>query len=151
MNALRPQVVHALFREPRDVEQLLPVRLDGDRPRRLLTSLVPVEVFEHVWLCGPLQLAEEARPAPASLLSVYTSSSSTPMPRRSENGTTMLDGRRGTTAVSREITLLDGAHATRGDLSYGCKCGTCRAVIRARSTCAATTRSNPRRSRPGSS
>ena len=47
--------------------------------------------------------------------------------------TTVLDGLRTTSTVSRETTLLDGAQATRADLPFACKggvCGTCRAVVR---------------------
>ena len=41
------QLVHVLSREPRDVE-LFSGRLDADRLRRLLTTLVPVARFDHV-------------------------------------------------------------------------------------------------------
>ncbi|MFB4284030.1 MULTISPECIES: 1,2-phenylacetyl-CoA epoxidase subunit PaaE [unclassified Nonomuraea] len=146
----RFQVVHTLSREPRDVE-LLSGRLDGDRLRRLLTSLVPAEVFDHVWLCGPLQMIEEARPVLAELgvaagrvhVELFYADAPPPPPRRTEGGlppgattelTTVLDGLRTTSTVSRESTLLDGAQATRADLPFACKggvCGTCRAVVRA--------------------
>jgi ring-1,2-phenylacetyl-CoA epoxidase subunit PaaE len=64
-----------------------------------------------------------------------------PPPRRAGNEltgattelTTVLDGLRATSTVSRETTLLDGAQAGRGDLPFACKggvCGTCRAVVR---------------------
>ncbi|GAA4908357.1 ring-1,2-phenylacetyl-CoA epoxidase subunit PaaE [Nonomuraea thailandensis] len=144
----RLQVVHTLSREPRDVE-LLSGRLDGDRLRRLLTGLVPVEVFDHVWLCGPLQMVEEARTVLAGLgvppervhVELFYADAPPPPPRRAGNElsgattelTTVLDGLRTTSTVSRETTLLDGAQAGRGDLPFACKggvCGTCRAVVR---------------------
>ncbi|MFB4262346.1 1,2-phenylacetyl-CoA epoxidase subunit PaaE [Nonomuraea sp. GTA35] len=144
----RLQVVHTLSREPRDVE-LLSGRLDGDRLRRLLTGLVPVEVFDHVWLCGPLQMVEEARTVLAGLgvprdrvhVELFYADAPPPPPRRAGNEltgattelTTVLDGLRTTSTVSRGTTLLDGAQAGRGDLPFACKggvCGTCRAVVR---------------------
>ncbi|MFI6712680.1 1,2-phenylacetyl-CoA epoxidase subunit PaaE [Nonomuraea sp. NPDC050478] len=150
----RLQVVHTFSREPREVE-LLSGRLDGDRLRRLLTGLVPVEVFDHVWLCGPLRMIEEARPVLAELgvpaervhVELFYADAPPPAPRRTGDGipsgattelttelTTVLDGRRTTSTVSRETTLLDSAQAARGDLPFACKggvCGTCRAVVRA--------------------
>ncbi|SDI13478.1 1,2-phenylacetyl-CoA epoxidase subunit PaaE [Nonomuraea jiangxiensis] len=145
----RLQIVHTLSREPRDVE-LLSGRLDGDRLRRLLTCLVPVEVFDHVWLCGPLQLVESARPVLAGLgvpadrvhVELFYADAPPSPPRRAAGEvpgattelTVVLDGLRTTATVSRETTLLDGAQATRGDLPFACKggvCGTCRAVVRA--------------------
>jgi ring-1,2-phenylacetyl-CoA epoxidase subunit PaaE len=64
-----------------------------------------------------------------------------PRPRRADGVpagatsvlTTVLDGLRATSVVSRETTLLEGAQATRSDLPFACKggvCGTCRAVVR---------------------
>ncbi|WP_378790267.1 1,2-phenylacetyl-CoA epoxidase subunit PaaE [Nonomuraea fastidiosa] len=144
----RLQIVHALSREPRDVE-LLSGRLDGDRLRRLLTRLVPVEVFDHVWLCGPLQMIDEARPVLAELgvpaervhVELFYADAPPPPPRRDDSVppgattelTTVLDGLRTTSTVSRETTLLEGAQASRADLPFACKggvCGTCRAVVR---------------------
>ncbi|GAA3671237.1 phenylacetate-CoA oxygenase/reductase subunit PaaK [Nonomuraea antimicrobica] len=146
----RLQVVHTLSREPRDVE-LLSGRLDGDRLRRLLTRLVPVEVFDHVWLCGPLEMVQDARTVLAGLgvpagrvhVELFYVDEPPPRPRRAEEGvltgattelTTVLDGVRATAPVSRETTILDGAQATRSDLPFACKggvCGTCRALVRA--------------------
>ena len=144
----RLQLAHVLSREPRDVE-LFSGRLDGDRLRRLLTDLVPVEVFDHVWLCGPLRMIEEARAVLADLavparnvhVELFYVDAPPPRPRRAEEQptgatsvlTTVLDGLRTTSTVSRETTLLDGAQATRADLPFACKggvCGTCRAVVR---------------------
>ncbi|GAA1684041.1 phenylacetate-CoA oxygenase/reductase subunit PaaK [Nonomuraea maheshkhaliensis] len=145
----RLQVVHTLSREPRDVE-LLSGRLDGDRLRRLLTTLVPVEVFDHVWLCGPLRMIEESRAVLAELgvpaervhVELFYADAPPPPPRRTGGGipagattelTTVLDGLRTTSTVSRDVPILDAAQATRADLPFACKggvCGTCRAVVR---------------------
>ncbi|WP_214409212.1 1,2-phenylacetyl-CoA epoxidase subunit PaaE [Sphaerisporangium fuscum] len=145
----RLQLVHVLSREPRDVE-LFSGRLDGDRLRRLLTGPVPAEVFDHVWLCGPLRMVQHARavltelgvPADRVHVELFHVDEPPPRPRRPGDRiapgattelTTVLDGVRTTSAVSRERTLLDGAQATRSDLPFACKggvCGTCRAVVR---------------------
>lgn len=144
----RLQIVHVLSREPRDVE-LFSGRLDADRLRRLLTDLVPIEAFDHVWLCGPLRLVEDARevltglgvPAGNVHVELFYVDAPPPQPRRADGAptgattelTTVLDGLRTTSAVSRKTTILDGAQATRSDLPFACKggvCGTCRAVVR---------------------
>ncbi|GLY33262.1 1,2-phenylacetyl-CoA epoxidase subunit PaaE [Kineosporia sp. NBRC 101731] len=149
-NAHGPQVqiVHVLSREPRDVE-LFSGRLDADRVRRLLTELVPVETFDRIWLCGPLDLVESSRKVLASLgvaagkihVELFYVDTPPPQPVRDSavlegvttELTTVLDGLRSTTAVSRDVAILEGAQATRADLPFACKggvCGTCRAVVR---------------------
>ncbi|MFD0683475.1 1,2-phenylacetyl-CoA epoxidase subunit PaaE [Actinomadura fibrosa] len=145
----RLQTVHVLSREPREVE-LFSGRLDAGRLRRLLTGLVPVEVFDHVWVCGPLRMVEDARtvltdlgvPADRVHVELFYVDAPPPEPRRVEDGlpsgattelTTILDGLRTTTTVSRAATILDGAQAARADLPFACKggvCGTCRAAVR---------------------
>ena len=60
------QLVHVLSREPRDVE-LFSGRLDADRLRRLLTTLVPAARFDHVWLCGPHAMLLDAQEVLAEL------------------------------------------------------------------------------------
>lgn len=144
----RFQMVHVLSREPRDVE-LFSGRLDRDRLRRLLTDLIPAETFDHVWLCGPLRMLEDARAVLADLavpatvhVELFYVDEPPPQPRRTAAGpgpgpttelTMMLDGLRTTSTVPRDTTLLEGAQATRADLPFACKggvCGTCRAVVR---------------------
>ncbi|MGH3387426.1 MAG: 1,2-phenylacetyl-CoA epoxidase subunit PaaE [Actinomadura sp.] len=145
----RLQVVHVLSREPRDVE-LFSGRLDGDRLHRLLTGLVPAEVFDHIWLCGPLRMIQDARavltglgvPAHRVHVELFYVDAPPPQPRRADDApppgatselTTVLDGRQATSIVSRETTILDGAQAARADLPFACKggvCGTCRAIVR---------------------
>ncbi len=56
----RLDLVHVLSREPRDVE-LFSGRLEGDRLRRLLTTLVPLAAVDHVWLCGPFGMIADSR------------------------------------------------------------------------------------------
>ncbi|MDL4814343.1 1,2-phenylacetyl-CoA epoxidase subunit PaaE [Actinomadura opuntiae] len=144
----RLQIAHVLSREPRDVE-LFSGRLDHDRLTRLLTGLVPVEVFDHVWLCGPLQMVQDARqvltglgvPADRVHVELFYVDAPPPQPRRTDDTvigattelTVVLDGLRTTSRVSRETTILEGAQRTRADLPFACKggvCGTCRALVR---------------------
>ncbi|MCE0535131.1 phenylacetate-CoA oxygenase/reductase subunit PaaK [Kineosporia rhizophila] len=149
-NAFGPrlQIAHVLSREPRDVE-LFSGRLDGERVRRLLTELVPFEVFDQVWLCGPLPLVLECRRVLTELgvpderihVELFHVDEPPPQPRRDPERplgattslTTVLDGVRTTGETSREKTILDGAQGIRADLPFACKggvCGTCRAAVR---------------------
>jgi ring-1,2-phenylacetyl-CoA epoxidase subunit PaaE len=144
----RLQVSHVLSREPRDVE-LFSGRLDRDRLARLLTDVSPAETYDHVWLCGPLQMIEDARTVLAGLgvpaervhVELFYVDAPPPRPRRAAveisgattSLTTVLDGRKATTTVARDTTILDGASASRADLPFACKggvCGTCRALVR---------------------
>jgi ring-1,2-phenylacetyl-CoA epoxidase subunit PaaE len=135
------------YREPRDVE-LFSGRLDADRLRRLLTVLVPVEGVDHVWLCGPFGLINDAREVLAELgvpkdrvhFELFYVDEPPPELHRPDavvegetsEVTLSLDGRTTTAAQSKDTTILDGATGTRHDLPYACKggvCGTCRARV----------------------
>ncbi|MEU4564298.1 1,2-phenylacetyl-CoA epoxidase subunit PaaE [Actinoplanes sp. NPDC023936] len=144
----RLQVTHVLSREPRDVE-LFSGRLDADRLRRLLRDVIPAETFDHVWLCGPLAMIEDARAVLTALgvaasrihVELFYVDEPPPQPRRAAAEmtgavtalTTILDGRKATATVAQSTTILDGAQASRADLPFACKggvCGTCRALVR---------------------
>jgi ring-1,2-phenylacetyl-CoA epoxidase subunit PaaE len=139
---------HVLSREPRDAE-LFSGRLDADRLRRLLTALVPVRAMDHVWLCGPFAMINDARsvlaelgvpedrvhfelfyvdePPPELVREIAVADGET------SDVTVVLDGLSATSPMSRGQTILDGAQATRSDLPFACKggvCGTCRALVR---------------------
>ena len=147
-HADRLDLVHVLSREPREVD-LFSGRLDADRLRRLLTSLVPTDGLDHVWLCGPFGLIEDARAVlgelgvPADRVHVEHFHVDQPppvlrQPDRVVEGdtsevTVVLDGRRTTSAMPRDETVLDAAQRVRSDLPFACKggvCGTCRARVR---------------------
>ncbi|OLR92840.1 1,2-phenylacetyl-CoA epoxidase subunit PaaE [Actinokineospora bangkokensis] len=144
----RFDLAHVLSREPRDVE-LFSGRLDADRLRRLLTALVRLDRVDHVWLCGPLGLLDDARAVLAELgvdpakvhFELFHVDEPPPRVRRPDavvegdtsDVTIVLDGRSTTAAVPRSSTILDAAQKLRGDVPFACKggvCGTCRAQVR---------------------
>jgi len=144
----RFQVVHVLSREPRDVE-LLSGRLDADRLRRLVDLLVPVDAVDHVWLCGPFEMINDARavleelgfPADRIHFELFYVDEPPPELHRPDPAlegevsevTIVLDGLSSTAPMPRSSTILDAAQASRSDLPFACKggvCGTCRALVR---------------------
>ena len=145
----RLNLVHVLSREPRDVE-LFSGRLDADRVRRLLTTLVPLHGLDHVWLCGPFGLVADARAVLDELginrskvhVELFYVDEPPPELHRQDaviEGdvsavTIVLDGRATTAPMSKLQSILDSAAATRADLPFACKggvCGTCRAQVTA--------------------
>jgi ring-1,2-phenylacetyl-CoA epoxidase subunit PaaE len=146
-HADRLDLVHVLSREPREVD-LFSGRLDADRLRRLLTTLVPTDGLDHVWLCGPFGLIKDARavlgelgvPAERVHVEHFYVDQPPPVlrhPDRVVEGdtsevTVVLDGRRTTSPMPRDETVLDAAQRVRSDLPFACKggvCGTCRARV----------------------
>jgi ring-1,2-phenylacetyl-CoA epoxidase subunit PaaE len=144
----RFSMVHVLSREPRDVE-LFSGRLDADRLRRLLSVLVPVGSMDHVWLCGPFAMINDARTVleelgvPAERVHFELFYVDEPPPELHRAGpvvtgetsdvTVVLDGLSATAPMPRDQTILDAAQAARSDLPFACKggvCGTCRALVR---------------------
>jgi ring-1,2-phenylacetyl-CoA epoxidase subunit PaaE len=143
----RLDLVHVLSREPRDVD-LFSGRLDADRLRRLLTTLVPLRGLDHVWLCGPFGLVTDARRVLEELgvdrgkvhFELFHVDEPPPPVVRPDamlegevsEVTVVLDGRSTTTSMSQHRSVLDGAAAVRHDVPFACKggvCGTCRARV----------------------
>ncbi len=143
----RLDLVHVLSREPRDVE-LFSGRLEGDRLRRLLTTLVPLASVDHVWLCGPFGMIADARAVLEELgvsrdrvhFELFYVDEPPPELDRPEavltgetsNVTVVLDGRSTTAPMPRAQSILDAAQRVRADLPFACKggvCGTCRAHL----------------------
>ena len=144
----RFEVIHVLSREPRDVE-LFSGRLDADRMRRILTSLVPVADVDGFWLCGPFPMIESARDVlhdlgvPDEIVHrelFFVDDVPPPPVDHTEAGiegpssrvTVTLDGRTTELSLPRDRPVLDAAQETRADLPYACKggvCGTCRAKV----------------------
>lgn len=143
----RFDLIHVLSREPRDVE-LFSGRLDAARLRTILTELVPVDEMDHVWLCGPFAMIQDARGVLHELgvdpgkvhVELFFVDEPPPVLRHAEKEldgvtsdvTVVLDGRSSTTPMSRVRSILDSAQDRRSDLPYACKggvCGTCRARV----------------------
>lgn len=145
----RFQLFHVLSREPQDV-QWLNGRIDADKLRTLLASVLPVETVDEWYLCGPFQMVESARNVladngvgedhvhheifhvddggtPPSRVEVDTSAPAEAVV------TVNLDGR--TTRVempSKAETILDATLRSRPDAPFSCTggvCGTCRARV----------------------
>ena len=144
----RLQTVHVLSREPRDVE-LFSGRLDAERIRKLLEVLVPLDTIDHVWLCGPFAMIQDARAVLAELgfpadrvhFELFYVDEPPPELHRADpevagetsEVTVVLDGLSSTAPMPRSQTILDSAQASRSDLPFACKggvCGTCRALVR---------------------
>ena len=144
----RLQVVHVLSREPRDVE-LFSGRLDAARIRRLVDLLVPATDVDHVWLCGPYAMINDARavlgelgvPAERIHFELFYVDEPPPELHRAEavvdgetsEVTIVLDGLSATATLPRDRSILDAAQSLRTDLPFACKggvCGTCRALVR---------------------
>ncbi|GAB7003420.1 phenylacetate-CoA oxygenase/reductase subunit PaaK [Nocardioides sp. AN3] len=140
-------LVHVLSREPRDVE-LFSGRLDADRLRTILRLLVPLDEVDHVWLCGPLGMIEDARGVLTALgvapervhFELFFVDEPPPQLRHEDprlegvtsEVTVVLDGRSTTTPMARTQSILDSAQTHRTDLPFACKggvCGTCRAHV----------------------
>ncbi|OBI49773.1 phenylacetic acid degradation protein [Mycobacterium kyorinense] len=146
----RFELIHVLSREPRGVD-LFSGRLDADRIRGLLQTLVPIDAVDHFWLCGPhgmvvdaqrvlrdlgvpgdrvhreLFFVEDVAPPPAHHLEATADGPTSEV-------TIILDGRSSTLRLPRHSTVLDAAQRSRDDLPFACKggvCGTCRAKVTA--------------------
>lgn len=143
----RLDLVHVLSREPREVE-LFSGRLDADRLRTMLTTLIPIDAMDHIWLCGPFGMIADARAVlealgvPRDRVHVELFFVDVPPPQArhpdaivegvASDVTVVLDGRRTTARMPRNATILDWAQKVRSDLPFACKggvCGTCRARL----------------------
>ncbi|RCW46991.1 ring-1,2-phenylacetyl-CoA epoxidase subunit PaaE [Halopolyspora algeriensis] len=144
----RLELVHVLSREPRESE-LVSGRLDADKLRGLLGTLVPFEGDEHWWLCGPYGMVTGAQEVLDELgvpdgnvhRELFYVDDVPPEPvRHEESGidgpssevTVTLDGRSTPLSLPRDTPVLDAAQKIRSDLPFACKggvCGTCRAKV----------------------
>ncbi|RLV50751.1 phenylacetate-CoA oxygenase/reductase subunit PaaK [Nocardioides mangrovicus] len=143
------QLVHVLSREPREVD-LFSGRLDAERLRRLLTTVAPAGRADHVWLCGPHAMIEDAREVLDELgvaadrvhFELFYVDAPPPELERPDvevsgatvEVTVVLDGSSATASLPASKSVLDGAAVMRSDLPFACKggvCGTCRAKVTA--------------------
>ncbi len=148
-NAYGPRLhlLHVLSREPMEAE-IFTGRLDADKLRTLLSSLVDTSDVDHWWLCGPLGMTEDAvevltgfgvdrKRVHRELFYVDEPPPELHRPDAEVSGetsevTVVLNGRATTLTLPRAETVLDSAQQVRGDLPFACKggvCGTCRAKV----------------------
>jgi ring-1,2-phenylacetyl-CoA epoxidase subunit PaaE len=145
----RLELIHVLSREPQDVD-LFTGRIDAEKLRALLGTLISAEAVDEWYLCGPYEMVEALRPAladagvdPAHVhFELFHVEDAPPPARRRERPagaepdstvTITLDGRASTFPLDRDgDRILDAALRVRNDAPYACKggvCGTCRAKL----------------------
>jgi ring-1,2-phenylacetyl-CoA epoxidase subunit PaaE len=144
----RLSVFHVLSQEEQDLA-VLNGRLDGDKVRLLLRSLVPAAMVDHVFICGPEGMAEDIGAALAGLgispdkihverfVSVLggrprAKPATIVADAPSRIATLIFDGKRRDVPVAEGEAILDAALRAGMDLPYACKggmCCTCRAKV----------------------
>ncbi|GAA0816219.1 1,2-phenylacetyl-CoA epoxidase subunit PaaE [Spirilliplanes yamanashiensis] len=138
----RLQVVHVLSREPGEAP-LLSGRIDADRMRRLLDTLLPP--VDEWFLCGPYGMVTDVRAVLAERGAqrvhqelFFADDAPPPAPARpttaqaGAEATVLLDGRATTVTVAPGERVLDAALRVRPELPFACKggvCSTCRAKV----------------------
>ena len=144
----RLSVFHVLSREQQDVP-VLNGRLDAEKVRLLLRHLVPADMVDHVFLCGPASMIDEVEATLAGLglrpeqvhVERFVSALGgkprpKPAPARIETpyatAGLVVDGRWAEVPVAEDESVLDAALRAGLDLPYACKggmCSTCRARV----------------------
>ncbi|HEY0617311.1 MAG TPA: 1,2-phenylacetyl-CoA epoxidase subunit PaaE [Kribbella sp.] len=146
--AERLHLVHVLSRESTEVE-LFSGRIDGDRLRRMIDTILPVKTVDEWFLCGPYAmvvgaqevLLDEGVPRESVHAELFHVGDEAPVARVEETAidedaaevTVILDGRRSTFPLGEHAkAVLDATLAVRTDAPFACKggvCGTCRAKV----------------------
>jgi ring-1,2-phenylacetyl-CoA epoxidase subunit PaaE len=144
----RLSVFHVISGEEQDIP-ILHGRLDGDKVRVLLRSLVPAENVDHVFICGPAGLSEDieatcreigiahnrihverfvsefgGKPRPKAVVPASAPPKAV--------ASLIIDGKRREVPVMENESILDAALRAGMDLPFACKggmCSTCRAKL----------------------
>ena len=142
----RFSVVHVLSREPHEIP-LFEGRIDPAKIRSLAGSLLDVADVDHWFLCGPLDMVEDATatlgelgvPAERIHSELFFDQRIEAPPAQDEepaNGvrlTVTLDGRSSVVVVDPDgPSLLDYARSVRAEVPFACKggmCATCKAKV----------------------
>jgi len=140
----RLTLVHVLSRQAQEVD-LLQGRIDGDKVRALIGTLLPVKSMDEVFICGPeamIEATEQAlvqagvpadrirterfvtpgSPAPRGVATARASESAHTAPMRL---TLVLDGKQHEMGLHDHENILDVALNQGLDLPYSCKGGVC--------------------------
>jgi ring-1,2-phenylacetyl-CoA epoxidase subunit PaaE len=144
----RLSIFHVISGEEQDIP-ILHGRLDGDKVRVLLRSLVPAASVDHVFICGPTGMSEEIETACRGLgiaaarihverfvsefggrprLKTVVPASAPPK----AYAALIIDGKRREVPVAEGEAILDAALRAGLDLPFACKggmCSTCRARL----------------------
>ena len=144
----RFSVFHVISGEEQDIP-ILHGRLDGEKVRVLLRSLVPASSVDHVFVCGPLGMSEDIENTcreigiaedrihverfvsefggkPRAKKIVETSAPPKAL------ASLVIDGKRREVPVAEDESILDAALRAGMDLPFACKggmCSTCRAKL----------------------
>lgn len=133
-------------------EQDIPIlhgRLDGEKVRVLLRSLVPAAHVDHVFICGPAGMSEELEAACRELgiaeerihIERFVSEfGGKPRPKQAiapsappkAFASLIIDGKRREVPIAESEAVLDAALRAGIDLPFACKggmCSTCRAKL----------------------
>jgi ring-1,2-phenylacetyl-CoA epoxidase subunit PaaE len=144
----RFSVFHVISGEEQDIP-ILHGRLDGDKVRVLLRSLVPAASVDHVFICGPAGMSEDIETTcreigiaderihverfvsefggkPRAKKMIEASAPPKAM------ASLTIDGKRREVPVAEDESILDAALRAGMDLPFACKggmCSTCRAKL----------------------
>jgi ring-1,2-phenylacetyl-CoA epoxidase subunit PaaE len=144
----RLSLFHVISGEEQDIP-ILHGRLDGDKVRVLLRSLVPASEIDHVFICGPTGMSVEVEATchaigiPREKIHVerfVSEFGGKPRPKKAvEPGappkavaSLIIDGKRREVPVADGEAILDAALRAGIDLPFACKggmCSTCRAKL----------------------
>ncbi|MDX2381500.1 MAG: phenylacetate-CoA oxygenase/reductase subunit PaaK [Acidimicrobiia bacterium] len=140
----RFQVIHVLSREPHEVP-LFEGRIDADKIGSLCGTLIDVGRVDDWFVCGPLDMVENAQRSLTDLGVAtdrvhselfFDERIERPPDAVADGGTTLtltLDGRTSIVAVDPEgPPLLDYARSVRSEVPFACKggmCATCKARV----------------------
>jgi ring-1,2-phenylacetyl-CoA epoxidase subunit PaaE len=144
----RLSVFHVISGEDQDIP-ILHGRLDGEKVRVLLRSLVPASSIDHVFICGPTGMSEDieatcrdigiaddrihverfvsglgGKPRAKAIVPVTAPPKAT--------ASLVVDGKRREVPVAEGESILDAALRAGMDLPFACKggmCSTCRAKL----------------------
>ena len=144
----RLSIFHVISGEEQDIP-ILNGRLDADKVRVLLHSLVPAVDIDHVFVCGPIGMSEEIEASCRELgidadrihVERFVSGLGgkprprTPVPASAPpkaHAALIIDGKRREVPVAEGEAILDAALRAGIDLPFACKggmCSTCRARL----------------------
>lgn len=144
----RLSIFHVISGEEQDIP-ILHGRLDGDKVRVLLRSLVPAASVDHVFICGPSGMSEEIEATCREIgiaddrihIERFVSEfGGKPRPKKAVAAdappkaivSLIIDGKRRDVPVAEDEAILDAALRAGIDLPFACKggmCSTCRAKL----------------------